>query len=70
MPGKLQGFKNLRTTWLRLEPDYDYFLATAYVEFFYTPERQFAQGPHLLNLFVTVLITDDVNLWTVLQYRL
>jgi hypothetical protein len=47
MPGKLQGFKNFRTTWLRLEPDYDYLLATAYVEFFYTPERQFAQplGP-------------------------
>ena len=43
MPGKLQGFKNFRTTWLRLEPDYDYLLATAYVEFFYTPERQFAQ---------------------------
>src|SRR5206468_6659178 len=54
MPGKLQGFKNLRTTSLRLEPDYDYFLATAYVEFFYTLGRQFAQPLFLKNYLCTV----------------
>jgi len=41
MPGKLQGFRTFRTTWLRLEPDY--LLATAYVEFIYTLRRQIAQ---------------------------
>src|SRR5882762_11617617 len=42
MPGKLQGFRTFRTTWLRLEPDY--LLATAYVEFIYTLGRQIAQA--------------------------
>jgi hypothetical protein len=48
MPGKLQGFRTFRTTWLRLEPDY--LLATAYVEFIYTLRRQIAQAFWLLSV--------------------
>src|SRR6266850_3358982 len=48
MPGKLQGFRTFRTTWLRLEPDC--LLATAYVEFIYTLRRQIAQAFWLLSV--------------------
>ena len=63
MPGKLQGFKNFRTTWLRLEPDCS--LATAYVEFIYTPERQFAQpfaGHRILRIYFNSTTTNLAGL--------